>query len=148
MKKIIILSILLASISASSLSDESQKSVSIVRVYADSLGESHFEDVSWDLVEAEFAPPAPPLLVSEFMRSTAFGIISAAPGWFGEWHPAPKRQLTIYISGRVEATVSDGETRIFGPGDITLLEDTTGKGHRSKVVGEEQVLLAVVQLGE
>jgi quercetin dioxygenase-like cupin family protein len=82
------------------------------------------------------------------MHASALGFISAAPGWFGEWHPSPKEQLTIYISGRIEATVSDGEARMFGPGDITLLEDTTGVGHRSKVIGDEPVVLAVIQLGE
>jgi quercetin dioxygenase-like cupin family protein len=148
MKKIVLLPVLLVLISASTFSRDTQRSISIVRVYADSLGESHFEDISWKMVESEFAPPAPPLLVSDFVDSSSFGFISAAPGWSGEWHPTPKRQLIIYISGRIEATVSDGESRTFGSGDITLLEDTAGVGHRSKVTGDEQVLLAVIQLGE
>jgi hypothetical protein len=41
---------------------------------------------------------------------------------------------------------SNGEVRRFGPGDVVLLEDTTGKGHRSRVVGDRDVLGAVVQL--
>jgi len=37
--------------------------------------------------------------------------------------------------------------RRFGPGDAALwFEDTTGKGHRSRVIGSERLLLAVVQL--
>jgi hypothetical protein len=32
----------------------------------------------------------------------------------------------------VQVTVSDGETRYIGPGEVFLLEDTTGKGHMSK----------------
>ena len=52
----------------------------------------------------------------------------------------------LYLAGEVEAEVSDGETRRIGPGSITLLEDTWGKGHRSRVVGDDEVLLAVVQL--
>ena len=148
MKKIYCVLAALSLISTLALSEESHKSVKIVRIYADSLGESHFEDISWDMIESEFAPPAPPLLVSEFISSSTVGFIGAAPGWIGDWHPAPKRQLVIYISGRVEGAVSDGETRIFGPGDITLLDDTTGVGHRSMVIGEEQVVLAVIQLEE
>ena len=148
MRKIFILFILLVLAFASSFSEGNDQSVTIVRVYADSLGESHFDDISWKMVESQFAPPAPPLLASEFMQSFAFGFISAAPGWFGEWHPTPKRQLTIYISGQIEAAVSDGSSRIFGPGDIILLEDTTGRGHRSKVIGDEKVVLAVIQLEE
>ena len=139
---------LLALVSASSFSESDPNTVTIVRVYADSLGESHFEDISWEMVETDFAPPAPPLFTSEFINASAFGFISAAPGWYGDWHPAPKRQLTIYISGSVEGTVSDGETRIFRPGDIALLEDTIAVGHRSRVVGDEDVILAVIQLDE
>ncbi|MCP4547100.1 MAG: cupin domain-containing protein, partial [bacterium] len=68
------------------------------------------------------------------------------PGWEGDWHPAPKRQWMLYLAGEVEAEASDGETRRIGPGSITLLEDTWGKGHRSRVIGDTEVLLAVVQL--
>jgi hypothetical protein len=50
------------------------------------------------------------------------------------------------MQGAVEAEASDGEVRLFRPGSITLVEDTTGKGHRSRVVGDEEVVLAVVQL--
>ena len=134
--------------SVSSLSENTTNSVTLVRVYADSLGESHFEDITWELVETDFAPPAPQLWTSEFINSSTFGFIGAALGWYGDWHPAPKRQLTIYISGKVEGTASDGEIRIFGPGDVVLLEDTTGVGHRSRVVGDEDVILAVIQLDE
>jgi hypothetical protein len=34
----------------------------------------------------------------------------------------------------VELTASDGERRVIGPGEVILVEDTTGKGHRSKAV--------------
>ena len=42
--------------------------------------------------------------------------------------------------------MSDGEVRRFGPGSVTLVEDTTGKGHTSRVVGSDEVLAVVVQL--
>jgi hypothetical protein len=40
--------------------------------------------------------------------------------------------------------VSDGEIRRFGPGDVTLVEDVTGKGHitRSLGGGERMTLVA------
>ncbi|MFW9925434.1 MAG: hypothetical protein ACFFDM_01575, partial [Candidatus Thorarchaeota archaeon] len=68
--------------------------------------------------------------------------------WFGDWHPTPKRQMFVYISGKMEAQVSDGEVRIFGPGSVTLVEDTTGKGHKSRVIGDQDVLTIVIQLEE
>jgi len=120
--------------------------VKYTRLYADADGESHFEDVEVGMEDAIFAPPAPPMRMSEFMASSHFGFIGGDPGWFGDWHPAPKRQFMLYMQGAVEAEASDGEIRRFGPGSITLVEDTTGKGHRSRVVGDTEVVLAVVQL--
>lgn len=116
------------------------------RVYADADGESHFEDVELELTPTDFAPPAPPLNLSPLTPASRFGFVSASPGWYGDWHPTPCRQIFFYLSGETEGEVSDGEVRRFGPGSVTLLEDTTGKGHRSRVVGDADVLLAVVQL--
>ncbi len=122
--------------------------IKYVRVYADSIGESHFEDLTIDLNEIDFAPPAPPIFTSELNPSSSYGFVSVLPGWESEWHPAPKRQFMFYLSGTIEAEVSDGEIRQFGPGSITLVEDTTGKGHKSRVIGSERVVGVVIQLEE
>ena len=122
------------------------RQITAVRVYADSTGESHFEDITIDLTESNYAPPAPPIYVSPFNPATKYGYISVSPGWFGDWHPSPKRQLMVYISGEIEAQVSDGEVRRIGPGSIALVEDTTGKGHTSRVVGDANVVILVVHL--
>jgi hypothetical protein len=52
----------------------------------------------------------------------------------------------VVLGGQVEAEVSDGEVRRFGPGDVVLVEDTEGRGHRSWVVGEDDVVFSVTQL--
>ena len=117
-----------------------------VRVYADSDGESHFEDVGVEFTLVEFAPPAPPLNVSAFTPASRLGFLNAPPGWYGDWHPAPRRQFIFYLAGELESEVSDGEVRRFGPGSVTLLEDTTGKGHTSRVVSSGELLGVVVQL--
>jgi uncharacterized cupin superfamily protein len=49
------------------------------------------------------------------------------------------------LSGALEVRASDGEVRQFKPGETVLVEDTTGKGHASKSVNGESVVL-VVQL--
>jgi len=117
-----------------------------IRIYADPAGESHFKDVEVEFQETEFAPPAMPLNVSSFSLATECGFITAPPGWYGDWHPTPQRQFLFYLAGQAEVGVSDGEVRTFGPGDILLVEDTTGKGHVSRVVGSAEVLNAVVRL--
>lgn len=117
-----------------------------VRVYSDSVGETHFEDQVISLNEIDFAPPAPPIHTSDLIPSNSYGFLSVLPGWESEWHPTPKRQFIIYLSGIIEAEVSDGEIRQFGPGSITLVEDTHGKGHKSKAIGDDRIVLAVIQL--
>ncbi len=117
-----------------------------VRVYADQNGESHFEDIEIEFSPVDFAPPAPPINISSFTPANRFGFANVPPGWSGDWHPTPKRQVFFYLSGTIEAEVSDGEIRRFGPGSVTLVEDTTGKGHRSRVVGDDEVFTAIVQL--
>ena len=116
------------------------------RVYTDENGESHFEDVDIELAPVDFAPPAPELYLSAFKDAKKFGFVKAPLDWYGDWHPTPKRQVFVYISGEIEATVSDGEVRVFGPGSVTLLEDTTGKGHKSRVVGDQEVFAVIIQL--
>ena len=122
--------------------------IKYVRVYADSTGESHFEDLTINLNEIDFAPPAPPIFTSDLNPSSNYGFASVLSGWESEWHPAPKRQFMIYLSGTIEAEVSDGEIRQFGPGSITLVEDTIGKGHKSRVDGSDLVIGVVIQLEE
>lgn len=116
------------------------------RVYSDSKGESHFEDVDIEFKITDFAPPAPPLEISEFTEATRYGFIRAPVGWYGDWHPAPRRQMMFYLAGEIEAEVSDGEIRKFKAGDVTLVEDISGKGHKSRVVGKSEVFGVVVQL--
>ena len=116
------------------------------RVFTDEDGETHFEDVEIELLPDDFAPPAPALNLSAFKEAKKFGFMNAPTGWFGDWHPTPKRLVFVYISGKIEAKVSDGEVRVFGPGSVTLVEDTTGKGHTSRVVGDQDVFGVVIQL--
>jgi len=67
---------------------------------------------------------------------------------FLDWHPAPRRQFVIILSGQLEIGCGDGSKQTFGPGDARLVEDTTGKGHTTRVVGNEPVLTATVPLAQ
>lgn len=106
-----------------------------VRIYADDLGETHFEDVELHGTTrqspvstgiSEYAD-AIPVEAAVFRR-----VVAAHPA---EPHVAPCRQFAVHLEGRTEVEVSDGEVRLFGPGDVVLLEDTVGKGHVTREVG-------------
>src|SRR5262245_17549 len=67
-------------------------------------------------------------------------------GRFLDWHPAPRRQFVIILSGQLEIGLGDGSKHIFGPGDARLVEDTTGKGHTTKVHGNVPCMTATIPL--
>lgn len=116
------------------------------RLYGTDDGESHFEDIEIDLELTDYAPGAPPLFLSTHAPAAEFGFMKAPAGWSSDWHPSSARNLFFVLSGEWEVTASDGETRRFGVGSVLLVEDTTGKGHTSRVVSETDSLAAMVTL--
>jgi uncharacterized cupin superfamily protein len=48
------------------------------------------------------------------------------------------------MSGAVEMETTDGMVRRLGPGDLVLLEDTTGRGHLTTNVGDGYAAFLVV----
>jgi hypothetical protein len=110
--------------------------VRYVRIYCDPDGASHFEDLELDLLPAVYAPPAPALDVSAPWLAERAVLFSMPVGWYGGWHPSPRRQLYFNLGGRLEVVVSDGQSRVFGPGDIALVEDVAGVGHTTRVMGD------------
>src|SRR5215217_6742775 len=118
------------------------------RTYADADGESHFGEVDEALAPTAFVPTKPPLALSAPRAATATVFCRLAPGWDGSWHPTPRSQFAVTLAGEWEITVTDGERRRFGPGDLVLLDDRTGRGHNTVVVGEDDVLILLVWLAQ
>lgn len=102
------------------------------RLYSGDDGESHFEDLEMPLAPAgEFSR------VSGLQKATGILFRETTGGYFIDWHNAPRRQYVIVLDGRVEIEVGDGARRRFGPGDVFLAEDTTGRGHISRAVDDQ-----------
>jgi hypothetical protein len=53
---------------------------------------------------------------------------------------------THFVDRELEVQVSDGEVRRLSAGAVVYLEDTEGKGHTTRVVGDEAVSGVFVQL--
>lgn len=120
-----------------------------VRLFADEQGESHFAEVAVPLDLIDFAPPATPLLFATLFPATSCGLVSGPPGWDGTTpHPSPRRQLMCNLRGEYEVTASDGTSRRFPAGSVLLLEDTWGKGHSTRGISAEELLLVAVTLAE
>lgn len=117
------------------------------RIYADSDGETHFEDVEEETQKIEIAPTA---IFDVGKTRPASECIwgTLPPGYSDNFHPPPKRVIVPILAGEVEMTVSDGEVRRFKAGDLVLSEEVASKGHKSVVVGQSAVELFMVFLRE
>jgi uncharacterized cupin superfamily protein len=47
---------------------------------------------------------------------------------------APRRQVLFCLRGAMDVVASNGDRRRIAAGDVWLMADTTGKGHRTVVV--------------
>ena len=116
------------------------------RLYADANGISHFGKIGIDFIPRAFAPPAPPFSISAFEHASQCGFLHLPGGWTGEMHPSPLRMWIFVLEGEMEFEAGDGEKRRISPGNALLLEDTTGPGHASRVLGNDNVTLAAIHV--
>lgn len=117
-----------------------------VRLHAGKDGQSHFEQVTLKLDEADYRPPAPLLFVSHAYQADGLQFIRLPSGWAADSIHPPKKQFLICLKGHLEVTASDGEKRTLGPGDSVLMEDVAGKGHHTRVKGADECLAAVIPI--
>ncbi len=114
------------------------------RIYADEQGGTHFDVVKVGQNLAAGAPPAAPFYVSGDNPATKYRFYTFQPGWIGDWHPCPAKQFLSLMKGAVEMETTDGTIRQLRPGDLVLLEDTTGKGHVTRNIGDGYAIFLVV----
>jgi hypothetical protein len=117
-----------------------------LRLYSDDAGISHFAPIEIALAPREFAPPAAPFSVSALEPASRHGFLQLPAGWIGELHPSPIRMWIAVLSGEMEFEAGDGAKHCIVPGDCLLLEDTTGMGHGSRVLGADAAVLSVVHV--
>ncbi len=104
----------------------------ITRLYTGQDEHSHFEDIEISLEDAG-------QIGKLSKRYPATGVIFREndADYDYDWHNAPQRQYIIMLDGEVEIEVGDGTKRRFRGGDTLLAEDTTGYGHRSRIVNNQ-----------
>lgn len=118
------------------------------RLIVDGAEGTRFDTVRITVSPKHFAPPALPFSVSPFEPAMQCGFLHLPMGWIGEQHPSPIRMWIYVLEGQMDFETSNGDVRRILPGSALLLEDTTGRGHSSRVVGNRPVILAVVRLPE
>lgn len=101
----------------------------IVRLFTGADGKSHFEDMDIPLEDHGDIGR-----LSEPIKATGVIFRETSADYDYDWHKAPQRQFIIMLDAGVEVSVGSGESRIIGPGEILLAEDTRGQGHVSRAL--------------
>ena len=112
--------------------------MSIYRLYTGQDGHSHIEKLD----------PAKSSELASLMPAKGIMFRESPANNFADWHPAPRRQYVIILSGQLEIGLSDGSLHRFGPGDARLVEDTTGQGHTTKTPGTVPCVTCTVPLAD
>jgi hypothetical protein len=99
----------------------------ITKVYSDLNGDSHFEDITIPLKDAGAIGHLSDLIAA---KGVLFRIVE--PSYDYNFHTAPQRQFIILLDGEIEIETSLGDKRSFKGGEVLLMEDTEGKGHKTK----------------
>ncbi|HZS89396.1 MAG TPA: hypothetical protein VFE42_18130 [Chloroflexota bacterium] len=115
-------------------------------VYAGPDGESHFGDVAIDTVPTEVFPGLPRLDVASPIATTSLTFVGfPMESLVAGWRRPPRRQFVIF-GADAEVEVSDGEVRRIRAGNPVLFEDTTGKGHATRLLAEGETLAVFLPL--
>ncbi len=91
----------------------------VYRLYSGDDGESHIEELPADALKDIKLEGA----------EMNFSVSEREPGLFSDYHPAPRRRWQVGLVGRTIIGLHDGTSHEFVPGDVRLIEDTTGRGH-------------------
>ena len=110
----------------------------LIRLYTDDGGLARFGTVR---LESEPIVSVGVTYPQFMVPSTATRFITFEAGTVLDWHPAPRWQFVTILGGACEIELADGSTKRFGPGEILLVEDTTGQGHKTHSVGDQPLTL-------
>ena len=105
----------------------------VTRMYSDALGETHIETVMMDVGRSSGFSATGTVYFSRFPADMNL-----------DWHPAPRRQFIITLSGPGhEIETSDGSVAQLPPGSVLLVEDTNPahRGHKTRSLGGETLVM-------
>lgn len=108
---------------ASAQGSDSELKARLFHIYATPDGESHVAIVAISNDAGEI--PVTGMTARAYQRNRSNS---------AEWHTAPRNQFAINMTGSLEVEVSNGSRQKIGQGDLVYLEDTTGKGHVTRVL--------------
>ena len=111
-----------------------RKPIMVSRIYTGADGQTHVEEYEVPLTPQRDGSSTE---LAEILAVESIQFRRTSPDYFIDWHNAPRRQYVITLSGESEVEFGDGTKLRLYPGHILLAEDTTGQGHISRALGDE-----------
>jgi len=108
-------------------------------LYSDAEGVTHFRDEYLPWKKSSSGSARTP-----FEDAERIGFVRTPAGIRSDWHPAPRKQFVLVLEGVMEVEAGDGEMRQFTSGRVLLVTDTEGRGHRTNILGDQQVFFVWV----
>jgi len=103
-----------------------------IRLTTGSDGKSHVESTT--------------ITVGDVQQASIVHFAESPPGSSLDWHTAPHVQYVITLCGTLEFVTRDGETFVLRPGDVLYAADTTGSGHRWRLIDDQPWRRVYVEL--
>ncbi len=140
-KTILFLALVLLPVLRASSEAQDQKQLKYAVLSSDSHDLTHFgdEDLLWQSDGKQ-------KLATPFLDAEKIGFMRLPQGYRTDWHPAPRKQFVMVLNGVMEVEAGDGQRRKFVAGSVLLVSDTQGHGHRTNVLGNQDVFFVWVRV--
>src|SRR3954451_8995399 len=76
------------------------------------------------------------------LGDSAVALVTFDAGFTCDFHNTDVPTWMFVMHGQMELEVSDGVSRTLRPGDIVHFSDSDGQGHKSTVIGDDEVIVA------
>ena len=114
------------------------------RIYADAQGGSHFDTVTVEQSSCDRSTSGCPVLRLKGRPRIKASLLYVSARLDRRLAPLSHPAVPCPHVGSVEMETTDGTKRRFKPGDLVLLEDTRGKGHVTRNIGDGYASYLVV----
>ena len=120
-----------------------------VTLFTDADGRARFREHALALPEG-----TPSSMLSALMPSGGLQLRHSPVGFRSDFHVTTTPQWVFILRGRMQITLQDGSSRVFGPGEHFYSDDTlpagarfdaTVHGHWSRQLGDEPLVTAFVR---
>ena len=135
---VLVIAIGMACAASGSTEDLTQHLIALLS--SDPSGSSHFSSDHFDW-QVSRVPSVTPMVDAQ-----KCGLARFPAGSRTDWHPAQRKQYLVVLKGAMEIEASDGAHQRFVAGDVLLVTDTQGRGHRTSVPGDQELLLGIISI--